>query len=374
MKILLFIFFSFTFFSGYSVANSVDQRILGHWEVKKSLYTNVKGNEEFIKQDKYNGVRYRFDSQGSIFINDEKACDDENSEILDQMYKYFQPFVSRGTWNEPNRIIKPLACKDSKGKKILFTDQQWFEKDQISHGCLDTPGERWDHPTSYYVVDSGTIIGRNPDGNFFCMKRVPEGAPNKEPEIALSVSSETMSGAIVILDASLTSDEDGDSLKFTWSQTSGPSVSIEGKDTSKAMFVAPEVVVETNLSFKIQVEDLFHTVTKEVAVKVVAKQDQIVENPQTCSDILTTKSLCESNSKKRCGKFEKLANRCEKWKTCPRKAEKARLACKSVDSPKKQRKCDRRTEKLNKCLDERRGVIKEKILDRYKKAIEKRFN
>lgn len=81
-------------------------------------------------------------------------------------------------------------------------------------------------------------------------------------------------GATVTLDASATTDEDGDSLAFTWRQTAGPEVVLEADTGDSAdadpvrSFTAPTVPGGTTLTFEVTVDDGEDTATDTVTVTV----------------------------------------------------------------------------------------------------------
>jgi hypothetical protein len=60
---------------------------------------------------------------------------------------------------------------------------------------------------------------------------------------------------VVRLDGTGSSDADGDALTYTWTQTSGPSVTLAGADTANPTFTAPEVTADTTLAFSLVVSD-----------------------------------------------------------------------------------------------------------------------
>jgi hypothetical protein len=63
------------------------------------------------------------------------------------------------------------------------------------------------------------------------------------------------SGTVVTLDGSGSHDADGDALAYSWTQTSGPAVTLSGANTAKASFTAPTVSTNTALQFRLTVTD-----------------------------------------------------------------------------------------------------------------------
>jgi hypothetical protein len=62
-------------------------------------------------------------------------------------------------------------------------------------------------------------------------------------------------GTTVTLDATGSSDSDGDTLSFSWTQTGGPSVSLRDSNTATPEFTAPDVDSSTTLTFELTVSD-----------------------------------------------------------------------------------------------------------------------
>jgi len=66
---------------------------------------------------------------------------------------------------------------------------------------------------------------------------------------------EVWSGLEGQLDASNSSDPDGQTLSYSWTQTGGPDASLSGADTAQPTFTAPDVDERTTLTFEVTVTD-----------------------------------------------------------------------------------------------------------------------
>jgi MYXO-CTERM domain-containing protein len=79
--------------------------------------------------------------------------------------------------------------------------------------------------------------------------------PNRPPVAQTSADLTVTSGDTVTLDASSSSDPDGDPRSYSWRQLSGSTVGLTDATTAKPTFVAPTVVEPSMFGFEVTVSD-----------------------------------------------------------------------------------------------------------------------
>lgn len=79
--------------------------------------------------------------------------------------------------------------------------------------------------------------------------------PNAQPTAKAGEDRTAVIGDVVTLDASASTDADGDELFFRWKQVAGPSVTLSDAKGKQPTFVAPTVEKTTILTFELVVDD-----------------------------------------------------------------------------------------------------------------------
>ncbi len=90
---------------------------------------------------------------------------------------------------------------------------------------------------------------------------------NRLPNISFAGNQTVTEGASVSLSVTI-SDDDGDTLEFSWQQIAGAEVSLSNTDTLTPSFTAPDVTTNTTLTFELTVSDGNDTVKSSVNVTV----------------------------------------------------------------------------------------------------------
>jgi hypothetical protein len=141
-------------------------------------------------------------------------------------------------------------------------DYSWT---QTSGDTVDLQDENQPSAHFYapYVYDDQTLKFKlrvedsngNSDESTISVKVENSVDSNSKPHADAGSDQTVNEGQWVTLDGDGSSDPEGSSLDYSWTQTSGPSVNLENDDEPEANFRAPYVSEDTTLHFSLVVED-----------------------------------------------------------------------------------------------------------------------
>ena len=102
---------------------------------------------------------------------------------------------------------------------------------------------------------------------------------NHRPVAAAGVDQTVTSGALVTLDGSGSVDPDGQAITYTWTQSSGPAVTLSNAHVVKPTFTAPTVTTATNqkLIFQLSVTDSAGASSTVAAVGITVRASGLLE-------------------------------------------------------------------------------------------------
>ena len=129
----------------------------------------------------------------------------------------------------------------------------------------------------------------------------PEGSTGTEnrPPVADSGASRSVGvNSEVVLDASASTDPDGDPLTFSWSQIDGPAIALGDTNAARVMWTTPAVAESTAFEFRVEVDDGRGGV--DVAdVTITVDPAAEVTNERTTLDTVDTSCGCAATSSSR---------------------------------------------------------------------------
>ncbi|MET0067153.1 MAG: CAP domain-containing protein [Candidatus Thiodiazotropha sp.] len=101
----------------------------------------------------------------------------------------------------------------------------------------------------------------------------PETPVNNPPVADIQGDAEVISGATLVLDGSASSDPDGDTLSYQWTQTQGDPLSLLDTSAPTLTLIAPEVTESTLFGIQLSVSDGADTDSSEFQFTVVPPAD-----------------------------------------------------------------------------------------------------
>ena len=173
----------------------------------------------------------------------------------------YRKYIAASGWftfitNDNNAIYS--ALKDSDGNCPSPLSDTYEDGLKVGHNCIqllieDGGANDGDGIANGVVKDPGVLVTER---------------PNQVPIITLISSLSVDEETIVNLDASSTTDADGDALTYAWTQISGTTVELTSQNMPVVSFTSSEVSIDEVLSFELTVSDSFDTVTATITVSV----------------------------------------------------------------------------------------------------------
>lgn len=156
---------------------------------------------------------------------------------------------------------------------LLIAAQGAFSGELMStpaHGTASFAGATLTYTpnTDYTGSDSFDVRLVDEAGSPTATATVTVEVTNTAPVASVDAPNSATSGDTVRLDASASSDADGDVLSYEWAVVSGSGVSLSGATSATASFTAPEVTAATTVQVRVIVSDGMATAEQTVSVSV----------------------------------------------------------------------------------------------------------
>lgn len=145
-----------------------------------------------------------------------------------------------------------------------------------------------------FTSDSFTYVIEDSEGGTSSLASVAitVNEPNRAPVAAATISAARVKeGQAVTLNASGSTDPDGDALTYTWTQTAGPAVTLTNATSAQASFTSPVLTTDTTLSFTVTVSDGDLTSQATVSVVVEANKAPVAAAAASASRVTAGQSV-----------------------------------------------------------------------------------
>ena len=203
----------------------------------------------------------------ALIVKDDKGADSKNSAVVTITVKHLNrsPVADAGKNQTVNAghiaTIDASGSKDPDGDLLKYSWKQTAGPAVTLSGA-DKPIATFTTPkdisTETALIFKLTVTddknARDIATNQVTVKYTPP--PNQQPVANAGQDQTVDAGTGVTLDGSASSDPEGGPLTYSWMQTGGPAVTINGADTANPSFTTPtDITVDTALTFKLTVTD-----------------------------------------------------------------------------------------------------------------------
>lgn len=129
-----------------------------------------------------------------------------------------------------------------------------------------------------------TVTDRRPQSVTDTVNVTVTPAPANRPPVANAGSDQTISGGVeVTLNGTGSSDPDGGTISYAWTQTEGTAVTLTNATASTATFTAPIVTAQTTLTFQLTVRDPGNLSSTDTCVVTVTADPPPENQPPTAN-------------------------------------------------------------------------------------------
>ncbi len=121
---------------------------------------------------------------------------------------------------------------------------KWIEYTIIDDGTGES--------NEFFELELSNAVGGNIGATNAIRVTIVDGTGSNSAPNAIAGGSQTVSiGANVTLNGSASNDPEGDALTYSWSQITGPAVTLNNATSANASFTAPSVSSDTLLRFEL---------------------------------------------------------------------------------------------------------------------------